>query len=62
MNITQGDNSFMAGATAASSGFAVVETVAAEGAVGAAGVDAEGSWVAGAEAPGAIGVGPAGAG
>ncbi|GLR92654.1 hypothetical protein GCM10007858_02740 [Bradyrhizobium liaoningense] len=62
MNITQGDNSFMAGATAAASGFAVVETVAAGGAGGAAGVEAEGAWIVGAEAPGAIGVGPAGAG
>jgi hypothetical protein len=62
MNITQGDNSFMAGAKAAASGFAVVETLAAGGAVRAAGVDAEGSWVAGAEAPGATAVGPAWAG
>jgi hypothetical protein len=59
MNIIQGDNSFMAGATAAASDFAVVETVAAGSAVGAAGVEAEGAGALGTVAAGA---GPAGAG
>ncbi|GMP06930.1 hypothetical protein TM239_46880 [Bradyrhizobium sp. TM239] len=56
MNITQGDNSFIAGAMpAAASGLAVVETVAAWDAVGATGVavEAEGAGTAGVVAAGA---------
>ncbi|BBO05652.1 hypothetical protein BwSH20_54490 [Bradyrhizobium ottawaense] len=70
MNITQGDNSFIAGAMPAAasglaSGLAVVETAAAEGTVGATGVaavEAEGAGTAGVVAAGAAGAGPAGAG
>ena len=66
MNITQGDNSFMAGAAAdAVSGFADAGAMAAGDAVGAAGavaVEAAGAGAAGAVVDDAAGAGLAGAG
>ncbi|MBP1066117.1 hypothetical protein ACVIW3_007488 [Bradyrhizobium diazoefficiens] len=66
MNITQGDNSFMAGAVAdAASGFAVAGAMAAGDAVAAAGavaVEAAGAGTAGAGVDGAAGTGLIGAG